>query len=231
MSRSRASLSYDALLVADGSLPSGRCLRALIDASRRTVALDGAANQLSRRRLRFDIILGDLDSISPSTLKSAARRRITILRVPEQETPDLDKGLRLCQRRRWKRVCIVGFLGPRLDHSLNALGAFAKYDDLELTLVTSQSIGRVVHGRAALMCTVRPGLRLSLMPTPMARGVILSGVRWPLRRRTLRQGGFVSLSNEAIAPVVTMRQASGCSIFIAQRRRDQISLDFTSPMR
>ncbi len=231
MSRARASLSYDALLVADGSLPSGKCLRALIDASRRTIALDGAADQLDRKGLRPDIILGDLDSISPSTLKSAARRRITIVRVAEQETPDLDKGLRLCHRRAWKRVCVAGFLGPRLDHSLNALGAFAKFDDLELTLITSQSIGRVVHGPAALTCTVRPGLRLSVMPAPVAHGITLSGVRWRLRARTLRQGGLVSLSNEAIAPVVTMRQTSGCSIFIAQRRRDQISLDFTTPMR
>jgi thiamine pyrophosphokinase len=231
MSRVRALLSYDALLVADGSLPSGKSLRVLIDASRRTVALDGAADQLDRKGLRPDIILGDLDSISPSTLKSAARRRITILRVAEQETSDLDKGLRLCQRRAWKRVCIVGFLGPRLDHSLNALGALAKYDNLELTLITSQSIGRVVHGRATLMCTVQPGLRVSLMPAPVARGVTLSGVRWPLRARTLRQGGPVSLSNEAVAPVVTIRQTSGCSIFITQRRRSQVSLDFVAPVR
>jgi thiamine pyrophosphokinase len=212
-------------------LPSEKCLRALAEASRRTIALDGAADRLGSKGLWPDVILGDLDSISPSTLKSGARRRITVVPVAEQETPDLDKGLRFCQRRGWKRVCIAGFLGPRLDHSLNALGTFAKYDDLELTLVTSQSIGRVVHGHAGLTCTCRPGLRLSLMPAPVARGVTLSGVRWPLRRRTLRQGGLVSLSNEAIARVVTMRQTSGCTIFITQRRRGQISLACAMPTR
>jgi hypothetical protein len=35
----------------------------------------------------------------------------------------------------------------------------------------------------------------------------------------------VSLSNEATDATVTVRQASGCSLFIAQRRRGQIELE------
>lgn len=224
MASASAKPLYDALLLAHGDLPPKACLRALAHASRRTVALDGAADRLSRMGLWPDFILGDLDSVSTSTLKSAARRRITVLPVKEQKTSDLEKGLRFCQSRGWKRVAVAGILGPRLDHSLNALSIFAKYSALEVTLLTSQSIGRVVHGHTSLSCAVRPGLRLSLMPAPVARGVTLSGVSWPLRGRTLRQDGLVSLSNKAVAPVVSMCQTSGCSIFIVQRSRGQIAL-------
>ncbi|MFH1010823.1 MAG: thiamine diphosphokinase [bacterium] len=225
MLRDSVTFLYDALVVAHGDSPSRACLLALAAASRRVVALDGAANRLLAIGVQPHFILGDLDSISPQALKSASRHRTRIVRLKEQETSDLEKGLRFCVKRGWKQIAFVGFLGPRLDHSLNAFGAFSKFRDLEITLITSQSIGHLLHGRMTLTCRVRPGLRISLMPLPVAKGVTLSGVRWPLRGRTLRQGDSVSLSNEAIEPIVRLRQGSGSSVVITDRRPKQVALE------
>ncbi len=225
MSANTKNIIYDAFVLANGEPPPKACLRTLCESSRHVVALDGATERLIALRIWPDVILGDLDSISTSTLKQATRRNIKIVRISGQETADLEKGLRFCQRRGWKRIIVSGFIGPRLDHSVNALGVFAKFSKLELTLITSQSIGRVVQGRRVLTCSMQPGLRVSIMPLPEARGVTLTGVKWPLNNRTLKLSGKVSLSNEATSNVVTMRQTSGCSIFILHRRRSQIFLD------
>lgn len=216
---------YDAFLLAHGDKPTIACLRALVNNSRHVIALNGASEQLIALKLWPDFILGDLDSVSAAMLKSAARHRARVVHIKEQETPDLEKGLHFCKSKRWERIVLAGFLGPRLDHSLNALSAVMAYPEMEITLVTSESIGRVIHGRKTLKCSVKSGLKVSVMPMPVARGVTLSGVKWPLRNKTLKQSGTVSLSNEATESVATMRQNSGCSIFILQRRRGQITLD------
>ncbi|MBU1937913.1 thiamine diphosphokinase, partial [bacterium] len=149
---------YDAFVLANGNSPPKACVQALCKNSRRVVALDGATERLIAMGIWPDMILGDLDSISASTLKQAQRRNIKIVRVIEQETPDIEKGLQYCQRRGWKRIAVAGFIGPRLDHSINAFGVFTKFPKLELTLITSQSIGRVVQGRRVLTCVAHPGL-------------------------------------------------------------------------
>ena len=225
MSANPKKIIYDAFVFANGEPPPKACLRALCKNSRHVVALDGATERLIALGMWPDVIVGDLDSISASTLKQAARRKAKIVRITEQETSDLEKGLQFCQRRGWKQIAVSGFMGPRLDHSVNALGVFAKFPKLELTLITLQSIGRIVQGRRVLTCSVQPGLQISVMPIPEARGVTLTGVKWPLKNRTLTLNGKVSLSNEATTDVVTLRQTSGCSIFITHRHRSQITLD------
>lgn len=216
---------YDALVVAHGDLPPKACLKALSKASRRVIALDGAADRLIAMGLRPHVILGDLDSISASALKLASRRGTRIVQIKEQKTSDLEKGLQFCKERNWKRIAVAGFLGHRLDHSLNAFGLLSRFRDLEMTLITSQSIARILHGHSALTCAVRSGQQISLMPLPAARGVTLTGVKWPLHSQTLRQTGLVSLSNEATDALVAVRQSSGCSLLIVQRRRGQIELE------
>jgi thiamine pyrophosphokinase len=215
--------TYDVFILAKGTPLSKSCLRALCESSRRVIALDGATERLFSMRIKPDMILGDLDSISASTLKKAQRRNIKIIRVTEQETSDLEKGLRYCQRRGWKRIVVAGFLGPRLDHSANAFGVFSKFPKLELTLITSESIGRIMHGRRTFTCTTKPGLQISIMPIPEARGITLTGVKWPLKNRTLKLSGNVSLSNKATSDTVTLRQTSGTTIITTTRRRSQIT--------
>jgi len=225
MSENTKKQLYDALVVAHGDLPPKACLKALSKASRRLIALDGAADRLIAIGLWPHIILGDLDSISASALKSTPRHGVKIVQIKEQQTSDLEKGLQFCKEQNWKHIAVTGFLGHRLDHSLNAFGVLSRFRDLEITLITSQSIARVLHGRVTFKCAMQPGQQISLMPLPVARGVTLIGVKWPLRNQTLRQTGFVSLSNEATQTAVTMRQTSGCGLFIVQRRRGQIELE------
>jgi thiamine pyrophosphokinase len=208
---------YDALVVADGELPPSTSLKALARASRRVIALDGATDRLIAIGFWPHFIIGDLDSISPRTLNSARRRRSKIIPLREQETSDLEKGLRFCRQHRWRRIAVVGFMGSRLDHSLYASGVFSNFGDLETTLITPASIGRVLHGCLTATFRIPPRSPVSLLPLPIAKGVTMSGVRWPFRRRTLQQGGFVSLSNEVTESVVSVKQTSGCSVFVAKR--------------
>jgi thiamine pyrophosphokinase len=216
--------AYDALVVAHGILPSKVCLRALAEVSKRVLVLDGAADRMIAMSLWPHIILGDLDSISDSALKSARRHGTRIVQIKEQETSDLEKGLRFCLQRKWKRIAVVGFLGHRLDHTLNAFGIFSKFTALKITLIAAQSIGQVLHGKLNFRCTVQPGQQISLIPLPVARGVTLAGVKWPLRNRVLCQSGEVSLSNTASDTTVTIRQSAGCCLFVVNRRK-QIFLD------
>ena len=107
------------VILAAGDFPGkGGAAWELLVAAKRVVACDSAADAYRRRFRKWpDVITGDLDSIVPSpssatgtvTDDSSAnasrrgRRRygVTVVRIPDQNTNDLEKAMTYCAKRGW----------------------------------------------------------------------------------------------------------------------------------
>ena len=90
----------------------------------RLVAADGGANMALAEGVMPDLVIGDFDSVSDATLAAipAARQ----IRVAEQATTDFEKCL---LRVRAPFVLGLGFLGPRVDHTLAVFNALIGHAD------------------------------------------------------------------------------------------------------
>lgn len=103
------------VILANGAFPRRKSLLALLHGASHIVCCDGAAASLLRHGLTPDLVVGDLDSLSPALRKKLGRR---VIRVTEQETNDLSKAFRACMERSWRTLMILGAGGKREDHLL-----------------------------------------------------------------------------------------------------------------
>ena len=96
-------------LVGGGPVTAAQLARATTFAPR-IVGADGGADRLLRLGHTPEAVIGDMDSISAATKTRLAGR---LFPVPEQDSTDFDKSLRLI---RAPFILGLGFAGARMDH-------------------------------------------------------------------------------------------------------------------
>ena len=160
------------VLLANGTFPRrGSSAWNLLAAARTVVACDGAAIAFRRRFGRApEFTVGDLDS-----LPAHAAARFAAVRVPDQETNDLEKALDFCAARGWSAPVVVGACGRREDHMLgNVFRALAR----GITVIADFGTFHPVCGRR----TFRPpvGSAVSVFAPDPATRMSSKGLAWPL---------------------------------------------------
>lgn len=211
-----------ALVVADGDVP----LRVALDAAwpgwdagvADVIAADGGLVRARALGLRADLLVGDLDSLSPSLAAAAEAEGIAILRaLVDKDESDAELALLEAVRRGATRVTVLGaFGGPRLDHTLANLWLLAHpgLAGIEIVLLDARSRATLITAPARDGSPVhRPlpgpvGATVSLLPLGGdVTGITTAGLRYPLRDEPLRTGPARGLSNVRVTPdaAVTVR--------------------------
>ena len=164
----------------------------------RVVAADSGHERGEQLGLPVDDLVGDLDSISPSSLERAERSGVRIHRHPrDKEATDLELALDLAVAGGAAHLLVLGSSGGRVDHLLALLGALGS-DRLAGVVVDAVLDDDVVHicrpGRREV--AAGPGATLSLValggPARVAR---TTGLRWPLVDRELPALAGLGVSN------------------------------------
>jgi thiamine pyrophosphokinase len=208
---------FDALLISGGAPPRKGLLKSLCARADVLVAVDGGVNVLHRFNVIPQHVIGDLDSATPAALQWARRHGVRIHVRPQQDEPDIVKALDLCQTLKRRHVLVCGAGGERSDHVLVALqsGMLSK---LSVTLLTNDVVIFPLRGRVSRALPIPAGHTISWLGFPEARSCTLAGVRWPFRNRSVRIGGFYSLSNAPATDPVQIAQASGSSLLMISLR-------------
>lgn len=203
--------SFDALLVANGSPPTRKLLRALAGRASCVIALDGGVEALFRCGIAPDHIVGDLDSAPERALRWAVKNGARVDHRLSPDKPDFAKGLDLCRKLKCRHSVALGIAGERVDHVLSALHFSLSARGLDVTLATKEIVLFPLRGRVRRSLNIPRGHTLSWFGFPEAQSCTLAGVRWPFAHRKLTADGFHSLSNEPVA-VVRLEQKSGRSV-------------------
>ena len=223
-------MKSSAVIVANGEFPKkGGASWRLLAAAKRVVCCDGAADAYRRRFRKWPaVIIGDLDSIVPSPLSATGtvtddppasssrreRRRygVTLVRIPDQDTNDLEKAMAYCAKQGWRNPVIVGATGKREDHTLGNVFRALDYD---CEIVTDMGRFIPVCGKASLK--VAKGTAVSIFaPDPKTR-MTSKGLEWPLDTVRFRNLYCATL-NRATASRVTLTCTKPVSVFIEERK-------------
>lgn len=204
--------SINGLLVANGTLQWSEALATRAAGARPLLAADGGANHLGRIGLRPEVVIGDLDSITPGIRDWVGEDRM-VLR-PDQDRTDLDKALDYAfNELGLDGLTVLGATGGRLDHAAGNLGLLARWAMGErLHFLDSDHLIVAVEGEVVL--DARPGEIWSFFTFDPGVRVSLEGVRWPVTDVALDLGGGPSISNEATSDRVTIRATGGAVIVI-----------------
>ena len=195
-------------LVGGGPVAPGDLDWAITQAPR-LAAADGGAETLLAAGLMPEIVIGDLDSLSPDTRARIPRGNLQ--EVTEQDSTDFEKCL---TRIAAPLVIGLGFLGGRVDHTLAALACLARVG-APCLLLGPDDVAFAAPPR--LQIDLSPGTRVSLFPMRLTRGRS-TGLRWPIEGLTLDPGGRIGTSNEATGPI--QLEAEGLIVLLPRSERD-----------
>jgi thiamine pyrophosphokinase len=161
------------------------------------VAADGGGELALALQVAVDVVVGDLDSISPGSLETLERSGARIEGHPqEKDATDLALALDAALGFGPRRILLVGAAGGRLDHLLGELlllGAEA-YAGVEVDALLGAAAVHVVRGERSLAGTPGELVSLHALHGP-AVGVVTEGLAYPLRGETLEAGSSRGVSN------------------------------------
>ena len=207
MKKARGSAAtLHALIIANGVLPPATVVRRLAAGADLVVCADGGANRAREYRIKPDVILGDLDSLSGATARSY--KGTPILRIADQDSTDLEKAISYCMLLGIDSADIVGALGGRIDHITGSLGCFKRFDDdIELRFIGEG--GELTRIRGSVRLRTRRGELLSLIPLDRCSGVTTRNLKYPLKNDFLETGVREGISNEATGRSVSISVKRG----------------------
>jgi thiamine pyrophosphokinase len=196
----------DVVVVASGEGPA-----LTLPAGARVVAADGGLDRALALGLDVEVVVGDLDSVTPRALAAAEAAGVRVVRHPEaKDATDLELALDEAVSLAAKRALVVASGAGRLDHllaSLLVLGS-ERYAMLELDGLVGGALVHVVRHERTMRGA--PGELLSLLALGgPAHGVVTDGLEYPLRDETLVPGSTRGVSNVFTGDIATVTVADG----------------------
>lgn len=166
------------------------------------ICADGGGEVALAWALTPDLLVGDMDSISPASLDVLRHMQGVEVRIvpAEKDETDLELALLTALERGAKEITILGGLGGRLDHTLGNIYLLAA-DQLVQAGAKARLLGEeeevlLLRGGETLALAGKPGDLLSLIPlTPEARGVRTGELYYPLKSEPLFIGPTRGISN------------------------------------
>ena len=170
-----------------------------LPAERIVIAADSGLDHAMELGLEVDLLVGDLDSISPDALEAAKAAGVPIDLYPAaKDATDLALALLTARDAGAAHITVVAGDGGRLDHLLTGLLALA--DPALADAVVEAWIGdawvRALHGPGRAEIHGRPGelVTLAAVGGP-AIGVRTEALVYPLHDETLEPGSTRGVSN------------------------------------
>lgn len=211
-----------AFIFANGEHADLRVVREQIRPGDRLIAADNGLQYLRLLGLRPDLLIGDLDSVSPEEKAALQLDAASIEQHPPQKNEtDLELAVLAALRQGARFIRIVAALGGRLDMTLANIfllalpelaGVDIRLDDgLEEVFLICPGAPGEIHGQV--------GEIVSLLPlSGPADGIRTSGLEYPLRGETLYPERTRGISNRLAAEAARVTLEAGQLICIHTRQ-------------
>jgi thiamine pyrophosphokinase len=196
-----------ALIIANGEECSNEILNQLLEWNPFVLVLDGALDRVLMKGVKVDAVIGDFDSINVNRLSVEDEQKIEWLVVEDQESTDLEKGIKYLIDQGHQAANIVWSTGKRLDHAHNNLITVAKYRlDLALCIIDDYSKAYCLHPKPAKFSKYYSQASIiSLMPITNVYGIETNGLKYNLQNEDfelpLRTGSSNEAENDGIIDV------------------------------
>lgn len=184
-----------ALIVLGGDAPGAALLESCMRDADLVIAADSGLAAFDAAGLEPDLLVGDMDSVSPDVLKKyedrLPQRRLNCIK---DDTDGVD-ALDLAIGQGAETITLLGALGGRLDHALANVMLLVRASRRGVKAEILSEAVRIsrVDGYASL--SGAKGDTVSFLPLGHADGVTLRGFFYPLDSRALDSDHPLGISN------------------------------------
>ncbi len=185
-----------ALIIANGQACKTSLLEQFLEWSPYVIVLDGAYEKVNSLGIKYDVVLGDFDSVNPAMDILANQPNIEIKHVPDQDKTDLEKALDFLIEKGQKSVNIVWATGYRMDHTFNNICTIGKYHK-KINAVLFDDYSKIMVLPRRFTKYYAKGQIISLFALGIASGIVTKGLVYNLNNEILSTGGRSGSSNQS----------------------------------
>jgi thiamine pyrophosphokinase len=183
------------------------------------VAADSGYERAAAAGFAVDLVVGDLDSVSPVARGEIELRGIAFESYPaDKDATDLELALDAALRYTPRAITVIGGRTGRFDHAIGEvlLLGHRKFAEVEIDAYLDDGLVQVVHGERTLYGAA--GETISLLPVHGdARGVTTEGLLYTLSDDVLAGGSTRGVSNEFVSDRATISVRDGVVIAVRPR--------------
>jgi thiamine pyrophosphokinase len=206
-------------IFANGELLHPELLKPLLRPDDFLIAADGGLHHILKIGRAPNLLLGDLDSVTPDEIHTLQDSGVPVKKFPrEKDETDLELALDYAIKAGAQAIRIVGALGARLDHTLGNLFLLTQPDlaTKDIRLEDGETEVFIVHQETIIEGL--PGDLVSLVPLlGPVRGVETHLLQYPLKQETLFPTKTRGISNVMLSSSAAVRLASGTLLCIHTR--------------
>jgi thiamine pyrophosphokinase len=183
-------------------------------AGARVIAADSGMAHADALGVLPEVWVGDFDSAG-SELQARFAHVPRLAFPAEKDATDGEIAVVEALKRGGKKLILAGAFGGQSDHLMGtvALAIALKQEGIDVLLTSGDEEGwPLIPG--VLDLDLAPDARISLIPYADFGAISITGVKWPLDRRTVPMGSSLTLSNVATGPVA-ISLGSGKGIVVA----------------
>jgi thiamine pyrophosphokinase len=165
-------------------------------------AIDGAYNYFVTKNIVPDLVTGDFDSIHkiPNTIE--------VINTPNQYFTDFEKALQILKHRGFYCIDVYGGSGKEHDHFLGNISTALQWK-IGLNITFYDDFGKYFFIEDSFIGNDLLNRTISLIPLPIASGIISKGLLYPLNYETLTFGERIGTRNKACEDEVQITVEDG----------------------
>lgn len=182
------------LIIANGQSENKTFIKNLAKKADFILALDGGADIALKAGIMPNLVLGDLDSVSPVAKNKLGREKL--LKISRQDNTDLEKGLDFARYFKVPDITVICAQGKRLDFTLSNFSSVFNYiDKANIVFKTAQADIFPLKKSAKFEC--KKDSKVSLIPMGNTTGLTLKNLKYSLKNATFKIGQ-TAVSNIAL---------------------------------
>lgn len=189
---------YSTVIMVQGTVPRQEWVSTLLEQAEHLIVCDGAIRTyVECTSRRPDIVIGDGDSVEETLLDTLG---VEFIRISDQETNDLTKGVMKAKELGWDDIAIIGATGRREDHTLGNIFLLAEYLEMNLQVCMLTETGIFIPFKGSRTFEKMKGYKVSFFDVDRTK-MTAKGVLYPFRDRiftNLWQGTLNTISDDVM---------------------------------
>lgn len=186
------------------------------------IAVDAGMEQLYQFGIDPDIIVGDFDSVDKQVLEYfETKEHIEIVALnAEKDETDTESAIRVALARGAEHIVLIGATGTRIDHMLGnvCLLGIGLEEQVDMEIVDVNNRIRLIDSTLTISQKEQYGKYVSVLPIfGDARGVSLSGMKYPLENCLMSTYNSLGVSNEIVEDNATITVEYGTLLVIESK--------------
>lgn len=201
------------IIIANGKSPTKKVVDYFVNKGfSAIICADGGANSAKKIGIIPNFIIGDLDSISLSTL-NYFKNKSTIIQIKRQNDTDVEKCLKFAIKKGFKEAILLGVTGDRLDHTICNLGIVIKFFNIiKILLAAESSFLTPINKMTTFKSKI--GETISIYGFDKKTKITSSGLKYKLHNTMLPFGIKESTSNVTVSNIVELNVKGGIVFII-----------------